>query len=138
MIFVSRVLRFGRSSISGVTYTPEELQKMIDKWKEKTTPSFGVLGQNILNDPLIVDLSTVVSEIVDMYLDDEGLVVHQNILKDTEAGSKLVSMLEIQEEFPDLLDGAITVSPNITGKLDNGYTATDLILISVRFDVRVK
>ncbi|QDJ96531.1 hypothetical protein Xoosp13_345 [Xanthomonas phage Xoo-sp13] len=144
MIFVSRLIRYGVSPVTGVNYTREELERMIARWKdtENERPIFGTLNtvtpkEIDVNEPFVVNLDEVATKIIDMYLDDEGLIVHQEIL-DTVSGNKVLGAIELEEEYPELIGGTLTVNPNIAGSLTEDKVAEGLRLLSTRFSIRVK
>ncbi len=139
MKIASRVLRYGRSPLSGVTYTREALEEALEKQKGSENP---LLGQ-LINDNNVnsngFDLTMVATKVTNMWLDDEGLVVEQEVL-DTPMGkelSKIVTELEGDDEtIRELVTMQIT--PLMTGVLDNGYNATDLRLLSISIKPIVK
>jgi len=134
MIFVSRVLRIGTSSLSGITYTREALEELVETWKKKDSITFGTLEASSDNMySKYVDLEAVASKIVHMEVDDEGLVVHQEIL-DTHNGIQLKKLLpegrveNVEEEY------SFRISPIMDGTLDEHKVASELSVRNIRFD----
>ena len=74
---VTRILHIGMSPFTNIEYTKENLEQIVEKWKASEKALFGTT-QNSFEHGL--DLSEISTKIVDMYVDDEGLVVVQEIL----------------------------------------------------------
>lgn len=130
MIFVSRILHYGVSPISGINYTRGVLERMIEEVNSSGRKMFGVISQDMntstigMNELFTIDLADVATEITNLELDDEGLVCYQNIL-DTPMGMVLQEMIEADVRFE--------VTPNMTGIVGDDKFATKLQLISVKF-----
>ena len=73
----TRILHIGMSPFTNIEYTKENLEQIVEKWKASEKALFGTT-QNSFEHGL--DLSEISTKIVDMYVDDEGLVVVQEIL----------------------------------------------------------
>lgn len=134
MIFVSRVLRIGKSSLSGITYTREALEALVEHWKQKDTPTFGTLEESSDNMySKYVDLEKVASKVVHMEVDEEGLVVHQEIL-DTPNGTLLKEFIPegSVDEVEEVLK--LRISPIMDGVVDEHKVATTLTVRNIRFD----
>jgi hypothetical protein len=134
MIFVSRVLRIGKSSLSQVTYTREALEELVENWKKKDSVTFGTLEESSDNMySKYVDLEKVASKVVHMEVDDEGLVVHQEIL-DTPCGENLKQILpegRVEDVETTL---KLRISPIMDGTTDENKVASNLIVRNIRFD----
>lgn len=99
-IIVSRPLRHSEVTPSGNYYPREVLEKMVQEWKAKNTPMFGTEDSGD-NPPNMVDLTKVVTVVEDMYVDDEGLVVHQRILNTPKGGVMLTLLNSIENSAVD-------------------------------------
>lgn len=141
MIFVSRLLHYGKSPISGTVYTKEELQKMVDKWEstKDSSPIFGTLDavpDSVSSSSFTIDLESIASEVVQMELDEEGLVVYQKLL-DTPQGNKLIDAINIENEFPEEIGATLTSHPITVGNRDDTGFAYNMRLLSIKFSMRV-
>lgn len=122
----NRLLRYGRSDITGVTYTRDELAKMVIAWEGNDNPVFGTFP-----DPSVplsyTDISKIATKVTNMWLDDEGLVVEQEVL-DTPDGRLFQMLIDESVDENKLVEEGLmfTLSANVVGTLDNGYNATEL------------
>ena len=136
MIFVSRLIRFGVSPVSGILYSRDILENMLHKWTitKDTIPTFGIFNDGSHMSEYL-ELDKICSKIVKMELDDEGLVVYQEILE-TPNGNVLKNLLELDSKAAS--DGGemmIQVSPNMMGIVEN-KVAMDMQLVSVSFGLK--
>ena len=129
----NRLIRYGRSSISGVTYTREALEKMVAEWNaSKKNVTLGYIPDSTTPRQYL-DLSRAATKVTDMWLDDEGLVVEQEIL-DTPMGNIMRALVDASLEETVPQDRLFSLSANIVGSLDNGYNGTDLKFRGVFID----
>lgn len=117
-ILVHRPLRHTEKTPSGRTYHRSTLEAFVTDWKNSGKTIFGTLGERTvdLSQAHVTDLSKVATIIVDMYVDDEGLVVQQKMV-DTPAGQKLLELLRNGVK--------ISVLPRIIGRLDENQNVYD-------------
>ena len=140
MIFVSRPLRIGKSDTYGIYYPRETLEAMVAEWEsEGKPPIFGLLGQSIESIRQgIIDIECVATQVVAMSVDDEGLVVHQEVL-DVAKGYELQNYLQVMDDEPTLI--GMKVSPYMTGKQnkrpDGDYDITELKIRAFLFEVMI-
>lgn len=142
MVIVNRLLHVGKSPISGITFTREALEGLMADYKTKGNPLFVTLpsGSDLdYNDGFRVNLDEVAGVVEEMYLDDEGLIVHTKLLE-TPKGvylQQLLSMMEDEKAVSSIGLG-VKISPNMAGKTetleDGTVVASDLKLHSVRFE----
>lgn len=126
MIFVSRVLRIGTSTITGIHYSKEALQSMVDVWVARNHTAnnelFGTVGS--MPDDGYIDLTHVATRVVNMYVDDEGLVVEQEVL-DTPMGKCLTELLD--NETP------LQVIPSVYGTIKDNVIQSPAAIRYIKF-----
>ena len=140
MVIVQRLLHIGKSPISGMLYTREALERLLEHHKLKTTPVMVEVSRNEINynhNTFQVDLENVAGFIEDMYLDDEGLIVHIKLLE-TPMGLEISKLLNIDENDGVVNNHTLRVSPNMSGSTeileDRTVVVTNLELHSIRFE----
>lgn len=111
MIIVSRLLRHSEANADGITYSKEALEYIASMQKGKMI--LGVLGDEL---PGYLDLTKVATKVVNMHVDDEGLVVEQEVL-DTEYGNALANLLN-----DSAVVNLIKFTPLVVGTCDKDST----------------
>ncbi len=138
IIFVSRPLRIGKSETSGIHYSREAIEAMVSEWEAEGKPDiFGLLGQNIEHTRRgFIDLECVATKIIDLSVDDEGLVVHQKVI-DTPKGEELQKFLRLMDDEPELIK--MKVTPHMTGtthkRSDGDFDVTYVKIRAFLFEV---
>lgn len=142
MKYIHRILPIGKSSLSGRVYPKEELDKVVESFKESTKPLFAVLDNTGFLRQGYIDLESIAGKVEHLELDDEGLIVYIEVLQ-TPQGIILQDLLNHYEVINDTLieEGIdsispLRVSPIFTGKLksENGESVTyDMQLHGVQY-----
>lgn len=113
MIIVSRLLRISPPHADGIIYTKESLESIVASWHDnKDTPVLGFIGDST---PGYMDLADVATKVVNMYVDDEGLIVEQEVLQ-TPKGDSFKEFLNVLENDPTI--SAIKFVPYVYSTYD--------------------
>lgn len=125
-VLVHRPLRHTEKMPSGRTYSRELLEQFVKDWSDGENTMFGTFNRaGERNEVYRIDLDRVATIIIDMYVDDEGLVVHQQLV-DTPCGNLLLELMRNDLGF--------AVYPKVMGKVDADGNIYDAKLYGVYID----
>lgn len=121
MILVSRMLYKNPDSPEVKSYSHETLLQMIECFTNSSDPIFGMYGishSEYIQHPML-HLDSIATKVIELDVDDEGLVVYQEIL-DTPEGNRLLNVIGENSEHRLKFTSCLSMNgetPLLTGVL---------------------